>query len=302
MDVLGRYEGLVDDPEAFRAACERPLPHVVRVNPLKADVERATAALDEAGVGWTAHEWHPGLLALDTDAPGRTWPYYLGWLAGQEVVSALPALALDPQPGERVLDACAAPGSKAGQLAGLMGDEGRLVANDASLGRLAALRSNLDRLGVTCAAVTHQDGRVLSLAPFDGARFDRALVDAPCSGEGTVRKNPAALDDWREGYLEDVAEVQAGLLRRAVQATREGGTVVYSTCTFAPEENEAVLDRVLAEEDCALEPVDCPLDVAPGVVAWRGERYDDSVRHARRIWPHLNDTGGFFLARLRVGA
>ena len=302
MDVLERYEPLVDDPAAFRAACERPLPHAVRVNSIKTTVDRATAALDEAGVGWTARDGLPRLLELDTEAPGRTWPYYLGWLHGQEVVSALPAVALDPRPGERVWDACAAPGSKAGQLAALMGDAGRLVANDASLGRLAALRSNLDRLGVTNAAVTNQDGRVFSLRPFGGEPFDRALVDAPCSGEGTVRKQPGVLDDWDEGYLEDVAAVQAGLLRRAVQATREGGTVVYATCTFAPEENEAVLDRVLGEAACTVEPLDCPLEAAPGVTAWRGATFDDSVRHARRVWPHLNDTGGFFLARLRVGA
>ncbi len=301
MAVLDRYEELVDDPEAFRAACERPLPHCVRVNTLKASVDRATAALDEAGIGWAARDWNPRLLELDTDAPGRTWPYFAGWLHGQEEVSALPAAVLDPQPGERVLDAAAAPGSKASQLAALMADRGRLVANDANPGRLAALRSNLARLGVTNAAVTSQDARVFSLKPFDGEPFDRALVDAPCSGEGTVRKNPAALDDWRESYLADAAEVQAGILRRAVQATRPGGTVVYATCTFAPEENEAVLDRVLGETEATLEPFDCPLDADPGVTEWRGQTYDESVRHARRLWPHRNDTGGFFLAKLAVG-
>lgn len=302
MTVLDRYEPLLDDPEAFLSACERPLPYCVRVNTLKATVERATAALDEAGLGWSVAEWNPRLLELDTDAPGRTWPYFCGWLHGQEEVSALPATVLDPQPGERVWDAAAAPGSKASQLAALMDDRGRLVANDASLGRLAALRANLDRLGVTNAAVTNQDARVFSLKPFGGERFDRALVDAPCSGEGTIRKDPSVLDDWSEAYLEDIAAVQAGMLRRAVEATRAGGTVVYATCTFAPEENEAVLDRVIEEVDCEVVPFDCPLDADPGVTEWQGTAFDASVRHARRIWPHRNDTGGFFLARLEVTA
>ncbi len=302
MDVLDRYAELVDDPAAFRAACDRPLPTCVRVNSLAATVDRATAALGEAGVGWTAREWNPRLLELDTDSPGTTLPHYLGWLHGQEAVSALPAPVLDPAPGERVWDACAAPGSKAGQLAALMDDEGRLVANDASLGRLAALRSNLERLGVTNVAVTNQDARVFSLEPFSGEPFDRALVDAPCSGEGTVRKNPRALEEWSEEFLAGIAPVQAGILRRAVEATRPGGTVVYSTCAFAPEENEAVLDRVLAEVDCAVVPFDCPLEAAPGVTRWRGDRYDEQVRHACRVWPHLNDTGGFFVAKLEVGA
>jgi len=302
MDVLGRYEPLVDDPAAFRAACERPLPYTVRVNTIKSSVERATAALDETGVGWTAAAWNPRLLELDTDAPGRTWPYFLGWLHGQEAVSAIPALVLDPQPGERVWDACAAPGSKASQLAELLGDAGRLVANDASLGRLPALRANLDRLGVTCAAVTHGDARTFSLAPFAGERFDRVLVDAPCSGEGTVRKNPAVLDDWSASSAAGLADLQAGILRRAVEVTRPGGVVVYATCTFAPEENEAVLDRVLGAVDATLVPFDCPLAAEPGVTGWEGETFDPSVRHARRIWPHLNDTGGFFVARLAVGS
>lgn len=302
MDVLARYEGLVDDYEAFRAACDRPQPYTVRINPLKTTVDRVTAALDEAGVDWHVDDRLPFVLELDTDAPGLTWPHYLGWVQGQEAVSTLPAHALDLVPGQRVWDACAAPGSKTGQLAGVLEDEGRVVANDVNLGRLAALRSNLDRLGVTCAAVTNQDGRTFTLAPFDDEPFDRTLVDAPCSGEGTVRKNPAALDDWSEGFLDDVVELQVGLLRRAVQATREGGIVVYSTCTFAPEENEAVLDRVLAAESCRLEAFDCPLEAEPGVTAWDGARYDEQVRRAQRLWPHLNDTGGFFLARLRVGA
>lgn len=302
MAVLDRYEPLVDDYDAFRAACERELPRCVRVNTIKATMDRTTDALEETGVDWSRCEWHPRLLELDTDTPGRTWPYFTGWLHGQEAVSALPAMVLDPQPGERIWDAAAAPGSKASQLAALMDDTGRLVANDASLGRLAPLRSNLARLGVTNTAVTHQDARVFSLRAFDGASFDRTLVDAPCSGEGTVRKNRRVLEDWSEDYLADAAELQAGILRRAIEATRSDGTVVYATCTFAPEENEAVIDRVISEVDATPVPFDCPLVADPGVTEWHGETYDPSVARARRIWPHQNDTGGFFLAKLEVGA
>ncbi len=302
MAVLDRYEPLVDDYDAFRAACDRALPRCVRINSIKATVDRTTDALDDAGLDWSRRGWHPRLLELDTGAPGRTWPYFAGWIHGQEEVSALPAMVLDPQPGERIWDAAAAPGSKASQLAALMDDTGRLVANDASLGRLAPLRSNLARLGVTNAAVTRQDARVFSLQPFDGADFDRALVDAPCSGEGTVRKNRQVLDDWSEDYLTDVAELQAGILRRAIEVTRPGGTVVYATCTFAPEENEAVIDRVISQVDATSVPFECPLDADPGVTEWGSETYDPTVAHARRIWPHLNDTGGFFVAKLGVGA
>ena len=300
-EVLSRYAPLLCDPAAFLAACDRPLPHVVRVNTIETTVERATRALAAEGIEVTPRDWHPLLLEVDTDTPGATWPYFLGWLHGQEEVSAIPVTALDPEPGARVWDACAAPGSKTGQLAAAMADTGLVVANDASLGRLAPLRSNLERLGVTCAAVTNADARHASLSPFGGEPFDAALVDAPCSGEGTIRKNVHALDDWSEGFLDGIADVQAAILRRAVQATRPGGSVVYSTCTFAPEENEAVLDRVLAAEDCGLVEFDLPLDADPGVTEWGGEAFDPSVRKARRIWPHRNDTGGFFCAMLEVG-
>jgi NOL1/NOP2/sun family putative RNA methylase len=300
MSVLERYEPLVDDFEAFLAACERPLPPVVRVNPLRTTPERARAALEAEGIAAEPVDWHPGLLALD-DQPGANWAYVHGWLHGQEEVSAVPARVLDPQPGETVWDACAAPGSKTTQIAALMGDTGRVVATDDNIGRVAALRSNTERLGVTNTAVTNEDARNHSLKPFGHDAYDRALVDVPCSCEGTVRKNPDTLEDWSMTHVEGIAAAQKGILRRAVQATRAGGTVVYSTCTFAPEENEAVVDHVLDAEDCRPVPVEIPLAHADGVTAWNGETYDERLAHAKRIYPHHNDTGGFFCAKVEVG-
>ena len=300
MNPLERYEPLVEDFTAFRAACERPLPHVVRVNTVKTTPERATRALAEEDIAFEPCEWHPRLLKLDCDHPGRTWGAFHGWLHGQEEVSALPALVCDPHPDERVFAACAAPGGKATQLAALADDRGLVVANDRNLGRLSALRFNAERLGVTSMAVTNRDARNYSLNPFDFREFDRALCDVPCSCEGTIRKNPDALDGWSLDYIENVAETQKAILRRAVQATRSGGTVVYSTCTFAPEENEAILDHVLERENCRLVDFDCPLETRPGVTDWQGERFDSTVRRAKRIYPHLNDTGGFFCAKLEV--
>ena len=303
MDPLARYDPLVDDPAAFHAACERPLPSVVRVNDLKATPERVSRAFDDAGVDYESVDWHDGLFRLgDGEKPGNTWSFVHGWVYGQEEVSAVPALALDPDPGERVFDCCAAPGSKTTQLAALMDDRGLLVGNDNNLGRLSALRSNAERCGVTNLVVTRQDARNFSLKPLSGEPFDRALVDVPCSCEGTVRKNPDALDGWSMDHVEGVSGVQKGILGRALEVTRDGGTVVYSTCTFAPEENEAVLQYALEEHDCRLVDYDLDLKHVPGVTEWEGERYDDSMERAKRIYPHHNDTGGFFCARLEVGA
>ncbi|MFC6992091.1 RsmB/NOP family class I SAM-dependent RNA methyltransferase [Haladaptatus sp. GCM10025707] len=306
MEALERYEPLMDDVTAYREACARPLPSVVRVNTLKATGKQVRAALDEEGVGYEQLEWNADLFKLDTRSPGTTWPYFHGWIHGQEEVSAVPALALDPQPGERVFDTCAAPGSKTTQLAARMDDRGVLIANDNNLGRLSALRFNAERLGATCVAVTNQDARNFSMKPFDSPdeggfdHFDRVLVDAPCSCEGTVRKNPDVVDEWTLNHVESIAGIQKGILRRAMQVTRPGGTVVYSTCTFAPEENEAVLDHVLEHEPCRVVDFDLDLTHVPGVTEWRGETYDEQVTKAKRIYPQHNDTGGFFCAKLEV--
>ena len=301
MDPLSRYEPLVEDPDAFRAACERPLPSVVRVNGIKATPERVERAFEEAGVGFDRVGWHEGLFRLaDGESPGNSWPFVHGWVYGQEEVSALPALALDPQPGERVFDCCAAPGSKTTQAAALMDDRGTLVGNDNDLGRISALRSNAERCGVSNLVVTRQDARNVSLKPFSGRRFDRALVDVPCSCEGTVRKNPGAIESWSLDHVEGIAGVQKSILGRAIEVTRPGGTVVYSTCTFAPEENEAVLQHAIETHECRLVGFELPVDSAAGITEWDGETFDGSMRLAKRIYPHLNDTGGFFCAKLEV--
>ncbi|WP_248896938.1 RsmB/NOP family class I SAM-dependent RNA methyltransferase [Haloplanus halobius] len=311
MTPLERYESLIDDFDAFREACDRPLPSVVRVNPIKANVERVRAAFDAGGIEYEPVGWHPSVFRLPEDSPGLNWPHAHGWIHGQEEVSNLPAIVLEPDAGDRVWDACAAPGGKTTQLAARMDDRGFLVGNDNNLGRLSALRHNAERLGVTNLVVTNQDARNFSLKPLGGGgrdeprgvdEFDRVLVDAPCSCEGTIRKNPDAFETWSLDHVHSVAGVQKGILRRAIQATRPGGTVVYSTCTFAPEENEAVLDHVLGEEDCRLVDFDAPLDGVPGVTAWQDETYDPSVTKALRIYPHHNDTGGFFCAKLEVTA
>jgi NOL1/NOP2/sun family putative RNA methylase len=300
VEVLDRYESIVDDFDAFLAACARPLGMVVRTNTITATPNQVRTALDEEGVTATPVGWHDGLFALDTDSPGRTWAHAHGWVHGQEEVSAIPPVVLDPEPGERVLDVCAAPGSKATQIAALMDDRGTVIANDDSLGRLSALRSNADRLGVTSLAVTNRDGRTLSLAPFGFDTVDRALVDVPCSCEGTIRKNPDALTDWHKGHVDSVAGLQKGLLTRAITQTRPGGTVVYSTCTFAPEENEAVVDHAVRTADCRPVAFETPLDSRSGVTDWQDESYDDRLTRTKRFYPHHNDTGGFFCAKLEV--
>ncbi|ELY57750.1 RsmB/NOP family class I SAM-dependent RNA methyltransferase [Natronolimnohabitans innermongolicus] len=302
MEPLERYRPIIDDFDAFLEACERPLGNAVRINTIKTSVERALATLEEDGLEYEQADWNPRVLRLETDSPGSTWSSFHGFTHGQEEVSAVPPIVLDPQSGERVWDCCAAPGGKATQIAALMDDEGTVVANDNNLGRISALRFNAERLGATSLAVTNDDARNYSLNRFSFDEFDRALVDAPCSCEGTIRKNPDALDNWSEGHISSVAGIQKGILRRAIQATREGGTVVYSTCTFAPEENEAVVQHALENEPCRVVDFDLGLEYDPGLTEWDDETYDSTLERAARIYPHRNDTGGFFVAKLEVTA
>ena len=146
------------------------------------------------------------------------------------------------------------------------------------------------------------DERGPALERFDRGAFDGALADVPCTCEGTVRKNADALDDVGPAASRHIASLQRDILERAVALTRPGGTVVYSTCTFAPEENEAVVDAVASAGGAELRSFDVGLASAPGLTEFDGETYDPSLRKARRFYPHHNDTGGFFCAKLAVTA
>lgn len=299
LDHLRRYAPIVDDLDAFLCAADRPLPRVVWANPLHGDpVEigaRVRAECPEAEpIAWRSHTWR----LPPAERPGR-WPLHtLGGIYGQEEAALWAGDLVGARPGERILDLCASPGGKTAQIAVAMGDDGTLLANERSRGRLPALRHTLDRLGITCAIVTQYDG--VRFPTIEGG-FDRVLVDAPCTCEGTTRKSAGGRRTAPSaGYRESITQVQRALLRAGVRLTKPGGTIVYATCTYAPEENEATLDAI-PPDAAVVEPIEPPagLRVTPGLAAWEGRRFRPDVVHAARLWPHHNDTGGFFVARLR---
>ncbi len=299
-----RYRPLIDDWRAFSAALARPLPTTVWTNTLRTTPERLAARLARDGVAAEPVPWHPGAFRLPAGVkPGRSIAYVTGHYHVQEDVSLIPVALLAPRPGERLLDLCAAPGNKTVQAAVAMGDRGTVVANEKNRHRLGVLRRNLERLGVTCAAVTVADAANL---PRGIGVYDRVLADVPCSCEGTSRKNPEVLRrlekprrGWRSGG-------QLAILRKAAQLVRPGGRIVYSTCTYAPEENEAVVDALLREAGpgtLRLVPARIEgLATAPGLTGWRGRRYDPQLARAMRVWPHHNDSGGFFVAVIEKAA
>jgi 16S rRNA C967 or C1407 C5-methylase (RsmB/RsmF family) len=151
-------------------------------------------------------------------------------------------------------------------------------------------------------AVTNEDARFQTVDAFGIDQVDRALVDAPCTCEGTVRKSPDALDGAGPESSKTIANVQRDILANAVRRTKPGGTIVYSTCTFAPEENEMVVDAVRESTDAEIVPFDVALEHSPGLTEWDGETFDESLADTKRFYPHQNDTGGFYVAKLEVPA
>ncbi|MCG6989963.1 MAG: RsmB/NOP family class I SAM-dependent RNA methyltransferase [Gemmatimonadetes bacterium] len=294
---LGRYRAVIPEWSRFLEAASRAEPTVFRVRTGRITPDALADRMRAQGYRLRALEGMPAFFQVE-EGPrpvSLTLEHWLGLIYVQQASTGVAAPALAPRPGERVLDLCAAPGGKTTHATDLMDDRGCVVAADVSEGRLRGLLGNVYRLGHTGVFVVSGDGRDFP----DGALFDRVLVDAPCSGEGTLRRRGGRPPEQSASFMRYVTRAQAALLRRAVRLTRPGGTILYVTCTFAPEENEGVVSEVLADEPVELEPLSLPVPHAPGLTAFEGRRFDPRLEGAARIYPHHLDSGGLFLARLR---
>ena len=264
---------------AFLESLERPRAVALRFNPLKG--ERPVLPFVGAPVPWEPEGFYydpqtrPGLHVYH-----EAGVYYL-----QEASAMAPVALLDPKPGERICDLCAAPGGKTTQIAGRMLGQGFLVCNEINPKRAKILSRNIERMGVANALVTNEHPETLA-SRFPGF-FDRVLVDAPCSGEGMFRKEEAAVTDWSQETVQMCARRQREILDSAARLVRPGGRLVYSTCTFAPEEDEETVGAFLkSHPEFTPEPVDAPWFV-PGENA------------SYRMWPHKLLGEGHFAAVLR---
>ncbi len=237
-------------------------------------------------------------LLDETARPGKSPLYHAGAYYVQEASAAAPAPLLDVQPGQRVLDMCAAPGGKSAQLAGALGGRGLLVANEYDAARANILKSNLERMGVANAVVLNEaPARIAAALP---GWFDRVLVDAPCSGEGMFRKEPQAVRQHSQALVQRCAALGAQILDAAAAALRPGGRLVYSTCTFAPEEDEAQVGAFLARH-AEFSTVPCGVGFgSPGEAARCGE-HPFCAQHTRRIYP-CHGGEGHFMAVLEKSA
>ncbi len=281
----------------FIAACQRPLRRSIRVNTLKISVEDFLALVAPYSWQLTPVPWCAEGFWIERDDEdavplGSTAEHLSGLFYIQEASSMLPVAALfaESNAPERVMDVAAAPGSKTTQIAARMGNRGAILANEFSASRVKVLHANISRCGIHNVALTHFDGRVFGAALPEA--FDAILLDAPCSGEGVVRKDPDALKNWSVESNLEIAATQRELIESAFHALRPGGTLVYSTCTLNRDENEDVCLWLKAQYPDAVEflPLNDLFASAQEAITPEGFLH---------VFPQIYDCEGFFVARLR---
>jgi len=290
---MERYKTMMDDWEAFEEECQSHEVSAIRRNRIKAGDdfrERLLEAFPEAEQA----DWNSDIYRLpETKNPGKSMLHWLGEYYVQEESATIPVEVLDPQPGEKVLDMAAAPGGKTTQIASKMENRGMVVANDVSSKRMQSLHANIYRTGSACVAATNYDARNL---PEDD-KYDRILLDAPCTGEGNRCRR--SFEAAGEGEVKGISKLQKKLIEKAEKLLKEGGIMVYSTCTFSPKENEEVIEHALEETGLKLEKIELEAEHVRGVTEFEDEQYGEEMTKTVRIYPHHLNSGGMYVARLR---
>lgn len=287
-DFVTKYTQLLGETEAkaFLASYNQPANSGFRLNPLKPDPKNVTLSLDEP-INYSPYGY---VGKVD----GNAIDHVSGYVYSQEPSAQLVGAVANAQPGQTVLDLCAAPGGKSTYLAGAMANQGVLVSNEINLGRARVLGSNIERWGARNVIVTNHDPA--SLAKVLPEAFDMILVDAPCSGEGMFRKDPDAMSYWSLDYPGSCAIRQREILTEAIKMLKPGGTLVYSTCTFAPEEDEQMMAWLLDHSDLSISPITHMAGMSSARPEWADGRPE--LAGAVRLWPHQQLGEGHFVCRL----
>ena len=249
--------------------------------------------------GWKLERvpWYEnGYFVKTDDTVGKTMEHSLGYFYVQESASMLPPIDLEPKKEEIILDMAAAPGSKTTQIGMMMENTGVIIANDVRMDKIQALAANTQRCGLANTILTKMDGRSFNKHPN---KFDRVLLDAPCSGTGAIRKSWKILKMWNPKGIRNLARNQRALIMAAYNSLKPGGVLVYSTCTLEPEENEGVVDFLLEKTNAKILKTNLKkIKTRPGLEEFDNRKYDSDVKKTVRIYPQDNDTEGFYVAKV----
>jgi 16S rRNA (cytosine1407-C5)-methyltransferase len=272
----------------------------IRVNTRRISTEQLSKLLfSNYGIATENVEGLPFALKVvkGKDLIGKTVEHIIGLYYIQSLASMLPTMVLSPSETDKVLDLCAAPGSKTTQLAQQMKNRGTLIANEISLERLKSLVFNIDRLAIINTGVTHTKGEWLS--KYYQNYFDKILVDAPCSGLGIIQKKEEVNQWWSIDRVSKLSDLQLRLLISAVKMLKIGGEIVYSTCTLTTEENEFIINKVLKKYPLEIQNIELPVKTHNGFTNIDNEKLNPTLTKAKRIIPWEVDTEGFFIVKLK---
>ncbi len=297
--MIERYLALWGEEETinFIEACENPIRTAIRINTLKIDIEDAKVRLSEKGVNLERIPWIPSGFYADFQgfSPGALFEHMLGEYYIQGIPSMTVVEVLAPQMGETVFDLAAAPGGKTTHIAQIMENTGIVVAIEMDRQRIQSLHSNIVRCGVSNSIVLRGNAMKLDTLPIEP---NRILLDAPCSGEGLIPIDPTRKTSKSMADIRYCATREDRLIERAIKKLQPGGTLVYSTCSIAPEENEFIIDEILRRHsEMKLIPIELEFGTK-GYDAPYGVQLDESLKLARRFLPHLHGTEGFFICKL----
>jgi tRNA (cytosine49-C5)-methyltransferase len=297
---IERYSGLTDWEE-FKKCSLSFLRRSIRVNTLKISINELKKRLEKnwnlQQIPWCREGFYIEHIKKERRDIGNLIEHSLGYFYIQEAASMIPPLVLEPKENDFVLDIAASPGSKTTQISAYMNNKGLLVANDCKTERMKPISINIQRCGVLNCIITLMDGQWFKNS---GIKFDKILVDAPCSGTGTIRKSLKTLRIWNPNMVKRLSITQKQLLETAFDILRENGTLVYSTCSLEPEENEAVIDFLLNKyENAKLEEIKLDnIKRSDPILEFDKNKYNNEIKKCLRIWPQDNDSEGFFVAKV----
>jgi len=296
------YREIIPDFQNFLESLLKPMPVHLRLNSLKIEPAPLVSMLEEKGIELIPSIEGNNYLyhAPSLKSPGNLLEYLIGYIHPQALTSCMASLALGPEPCSYILDMCASPGGKTSHLAQILNNRGLIVANELYRTRHIPLGHTLARLGVMNVVLTSYPAQEFPRIQ----QFDYVLADVPCSGEGRVRVLNNSGESSRTPKKNNgsfLSEIQRKMILRGVDLLKQNGEMLYSTCTYNPEENEAVVDFLLQNRKVTLLPVNAFSKYEKGLTRWQDKEYDKQLERTARFYPHLTDSVGFFMARIRKG-